>query len=199
MTPPDAPRTAAAPSEAFASLDPEVAAEDADEFSPPENLGARLGRHVSGLFLVGLVVMMGVEMLARSFFGWSIQWSNEIGGYALVAITFLTLASGQLGHAFHRVHFVEHRLSPLGRARLRLAFDLGAAAVTLVLLLEFIRFAWITFNSGDVAATSLMTPLWMPRLVLPIGLLLLTWAMVDTVRGDLRRMAHARAHAAART
>ena len=132
--------------------------------------------------------MMGAEMVVRSLFGWSIQFSNEIGGYALVAVTFLSLASGQLLHAYHRVHFVEARLSPAGRAWLRLAFDIAALVVSLVLLGELVRFEWITFNSGDVAATSLMTPQWMPRLVMPIGTLVLAWALTRTVLADWRRV-----------
>jgi hypothetical protein len=90
------------------------------------------------------------------------------------------------------VHFVEHRLGPVGQARLRLGFDLATLVVTAVLLAEFVRFEWITWNSGDVAATSLMTPLWVPRFVMPVGMLMLAWALLSTVRGDWRRLQAAR-------
>lgn len=161
---------------------------DADEFSPPEDLAARVCRWFSEWIVVGLVAMMGAEMLVRSVFGWSIQFSNEIGGYALVAITFLSLASGHLLHAYHQVHFVEARMSPLGRAWLRLAFDIAALVVSMVLLAELVRFEWITFKSGDVAATSLMTPLWIPRMVMAAGTLVLAWALLRTVAADWRRV-----------
>lgn len=72
------------------------ASSDADEFSPGEDLSARLGRWLVQTIVVGLIVIMGAEMLFRSAFGWSIQISNEVGGYALLAITFLSMASGQL-------------------------------------------------------------------------------------------------------
>jgi TRAP-type transport system small permease protein len=165
----------------------ELESEDADAFSPPEDGVSRAGRLLCEAMVVCLVVMMGVEMVARSIFGWSIQWSNEIGGYALVAITFLSLGSGQLLHAYHRVHFVEHRLAPSGRAALRLFFDVAALLVALVLLAELVRFEWITWRSGDVAATTLMTPLWLPRLAMPLGTLLLVLALSRTVVADLRR------------
>jgi TRAP-type C4-dicarboxylate transport system permease small subunit len=168
--------------------DLELDAADADAFAPGEDLFARVCRFISDWIVVGLVAMMGAEMLVRSLFGWSIQFSNEVGGYALVAITFLSLASGQLMHAYHRVHFVENKLSAKGRAWLRMVFDIGALAVTLVLLGELVRFEWITFQSGDVAATSLMTPQWMPRMVMPIGALALAWALLRTVAGDWRRV-----------
>ncbi|MBA2962017.1 MULTISPECIES: TRAP transporter small permease [Ramlibacter] len=166
----------------------ELDSADADAFSPTEGLAAAACRHVSEWIVVALVVMMGVEMVARTLFGWSIQFSNEVGGYALVAITFLSLASGQLLHAYHRVHFVEARLSPRGRAALRLAFDLASALVAFVLAAEMVRFEWLTWKSGDVAATELLTPLWMPRLILPVGCLVLAWAMLRTLAGDWKRL-----------
>lgn len=161
---------------------------DADAFSPAEDMASAACRWLSQWMVVGLVAMMGAEMVVRSLFGWSIQFSNEVGGYALVAIAFLSLGSGQVLHAYHRVHFVENRLSPRGRAALRLAFDIASLCVALVLAAEFIRFEWITWKSEDVAATSLMTPLWVPRLAMPIGALVLGWALLRTVLADLHRL-----------
>lgn len=166
----------------------ELESPDADQFAPREGISAILARWAGQLMVLALIVMMGVEMLVRTVFGWSIQVSNELGGYALVAITFLTLASGQFHHAYHRVHFLEHRLSERGKAMLRLVFDLASTVVTLVLLLEMIRFEWITWQSGDVSATVLLTPLWIPRLSMPIGCAVLAWAMLRTVAGDVKRL-----------
>ncbi|RYE83854.1 MAG: TRAP transporter small permease subunit [Hyphomicrobiales bacterium] len=174
-------------------IDVDGSSADADAFSPGEDWTARLARWITQAIVVGLVVMMGFEMLVRSAFGWSVQFSNEVGGYALVAITFLSLGSGQLLHAYHRVHFLDSRLGPVGRARMRLLFDLAAAAVSAVLLFEMTRFEWITWKSEDVAATSLMTPLWIPRLVMPLGVLVLTWALLRTLAGDWRRLRAAHA------
>ena len=162
--------------------------EDADGFSPSESLMERVTRWATQVAVVVLVVMMGIEMIARSAFGWSLQVTNELGGYALVAITFLGLASGQTEHAFHRVHLLDTRLSPAGRAGLRLAFDLATVVVSAVLFVEFVGFAWITWASGDVAATSLLTPLWIPRLAMPIGTLALTITLLRTVASDWRRL-----------
>jgi TRAP-type C4-dicarboxylate transport system permease small subunit len=167
---------------------PALTAIDADEFSPPESFLERITRWATEVAVVILVVMMGVEMIARSAFGWSLQFTNELGGYALVAITFLGLASGQADHAFHRVHMLDTRLSQAGRAGLRLVFDVATTVIAAVLTAEFVRFAWITWGSGDVAATNLLTPLWIPRLAMPIGTLALTITLLRTVAGDWRRL-----------
>ncbi|QIL79971.1 TRAP transporter small permease [Diaphorobacter sp. HDW4A] len=166
----------------------ESESEDSDVFSPAEDTPSRICRWISQLIVLGLIVMMGVEIVVRSLFGWSIQISNELGGYALVAISFLSLGSGQTLHAYHRVHFVEHKLGPVGRARLLFFFDIASLTVSLILLFEFIRFEWLTWNSGDVAATNLMTPLWIPRIALPIGAAVLCWALLRTVAADFRRL-----------
>jgi hypothetical protein len=71
---------------------------------------------------------------------------------------------------------------------MRIVFDLLAFAVAAVLLFEMARFEWITWKSDDVAATSVMTPLWIPRLVMPLGVLVLTWALLRTLAGDWRRL-----------
>ncbi|MDB5851656.1 MAG: tripartite AtP-independent periplasmic transporter subunit DctQ [Rhodoferax sp.] len=167
---------------------------DADAFSPAEGPVERVTRWATQAAVVFLVVMMGIEMIARSALGWSLQVTNELGGYALIAITFLGLASGQADHAFHRVHMLDARLSATGKAALRLVFDLATLAVSAVLCAEFTRFLWITWASGDVAATSLVTPLWMPRLAMPIGMLALVITLLRTVAGDVRRLRAARLH-----
>lgn len=177
--------TSAEPSPAPES---EAEREDADAFCPPEDKLAAVFRWASQAAVIGLILMMGVEMVVRSVFGWSIQISNEVGGYALLAITFLGFASGQLLHAYHRVHFLDHRLGPVGRARMRLMFDFASLVVIAVLSGELVRFEWITWKSQDVAATQLMTPLWIPRLVMPLGSLALVWALLRTLAADWRRL-----------
>jgi TRAP-type C4-dicarboxylate transport system permease small subunit len=124
----------------------------------------------------------------RSLFGWSLQVTNELGGYALVVITFFGLASGQAGHAFHRMHLLDDHISPTARALLRLLFDGATAAVALLLFEEFTRFTWITYQSGDVAATVLLTKLWIPRLAMPVGALALSLTLLRTIVGDWRRL-----------
>ena len=166
----------------------ELDSADADEFSPPEGHAARACRFVSEWIVVGLVVMMGAEMLVRSLFGWSIQFSNEIGGYALVAITFLSARFGTVAArlspcALRRGKDVARRPC-VAAACLRLrgpGCDGGAARRTGPLRVDHLPIR-------RLAATSLMTPQWIPRLVMPIGTLVLAWALLRTVASDWRRV-----------
>jgi TRAP-type C4-dicarboxylate transport system permease small subunit len=168
--------------------DPDVDSVEEDAFSPCETWMETATRWIIQVAVLLLVVMMGVEMIVRSVFGWSLQVTNELGGYALVVITFIGLSSGQAGHAFHRMHLLDDHLSHAGRAFLRLILDCATAAVAVILFVEFTRFSWITWQSGDVAATVLLTPLWLPRLAMPIGALALTLTLLRTLIADWRRL-----------
>ena len=48
-------------------------------------------------------------------FGTSLQITDEVGGYLLVALTFLSMSVAEAHGAFHRVEFVQMRLSPSAR------------------------------------------------------------------------------------
>jgi hypothetical protein len=50
-----------------------------------------------------------------------------------------------------------------------------------------VRLEWITWNSGDTAATWLMTPLWLPRLPMALGMLALVIGLAKAALAELRR------------
>ena len=168
-----------------------VDAVDADEFSPREDRLEWGFRWVTQIIVVLLMAIIGAEIVVRSLFGGSLQVTNELGGFALVALTFLSMSTCQVNHAYHRVHFLDTRLSPRGRAALRLVFDFLSLLVTLILVWQFARFEIISWKSGDVTSSNLMTPFWIPRTVMVLGVAGLAITLLRTIRGDLRRLAAA--------
>ena len=165
-----------------------VDAVDADGFSPREDRLEWVFRWVTQIIVVLLMVIIGAEVIVRSVFASSLQVTNELGGFALVALTFLSMSTCQVNHAYHRVHFLDARLSARGRATLRLVFDALSLVVALILVWQFARFEIISFKSGDVTSSNLMTPFWIPRAVMVIGVAGLAITLVRTIRGDLRRL-----------
>ena len=170
-----------------------IAHSQSDRFSPTEGVIETICRRVCALAIVLMMVMVGAELAARSLLGFSFQLTNEVGGYLLLGIAFLSLPVGQARHAFHRVELVDARLSPRLRALLTLVFDLFALIVTAALLWQFVRFEMQSWSSGETASTNLLTPLWLPRCLMPLGVAALGWTMGRTVWGDLRRLAAASA------
>ncbi|CAG4900019.1 TRAP transporter small permease [Paraburkholderia gardini] len=159
-----------------------------EEAHGAEGLVERSLRWVVHAVVIGLLAMMWGEMFVRAVLGMSLQISNEVGGYALVAICFLSLASGQSLHAYHRVQLVDRWLGPAARLRLKLLFDALSLLVACILLGEMVRFELLTWQSGDVAATSLMTPLWLPRVSMLLGVAGLACALIRTLVADARRL-----------
>ncbi len=86
---------------------------------------------VCNLFLLTMIVMIGAEVIARTVFGTSLQVTDEVGGYLLVALTFLSMSVAESHGAFHRVELVQMRLSP----SLRIVFWLPQASMGLGMVL----------------------------------------------------------------
>ena len=76
--------------------------------------------------LTVMLVVIGVDILTRSLFNFSFEISDELGGYMLVVIAFVSLPVCQISDSFHHVELVQSRLSPFGRAVSHVIFDLLA-------------------------------------------------------------------------
>ena len=89
--------------------------------------------------LVAMVVMINVEVVIRAF-GFTLDMVDEVGGYLLAALTFLmSLPVALVGNAFHRVEFVQARLSPANRQRITLGFTILPLAFAAILEWQFVR------------------------------------------------------------
>lgn len=133
---------------------------------------------VSSLALVAMIVLIGAEAIIRNVFHGSLQITSEIGGYLLVAVTFLSMSVAEANGAFHRVELVQARMSRRARIRLQILFDGFSLATCLLVAWQLWRLALNSWNSGDVAPTPLQTPLWLPQVVMGIGMSFLCLALL---------------------
>ena len=148
------------------------------------------------MWLCGIAVLaMGsiviLELVTRNLFGFSFEMSEEIGGYIIVGIAFVSLPVCQVYRAYHHVQFLQNRLSPRLRAASHLLFDALSLAFCLVLLWQLTRFVAATYRAGDTAPTLLGTPLWIPQATMPLGILLASVSLVRSMLGNWRRFAAA--------
>jgi len=130
--------------------------------------------------------MTSCEVFFRTLFNYSFEATDDLGGYLLVAITFLSLSVCQVRHAFHRIELVQARLSPRGRAWSSLIFTLLSIVFAVAVLWPLYFFELDSWRSGDVAPTVLAAPLWIPQLVMPLGLAILLFSLIKTALFDLR-------------
>jgi len=138
--------------------------------------------------LLTMLAVIGTDILTRWLFNFSLQISDEIGGYMLATITFLSLSVCQVNDSFHHVDIVQARLSERGRALSALVFDLLTLGFAALLLWHYVRLELTSWRFGERAPTYLETPLWLPRLVMAIGAAALCLAVLRTLALHLRRL-----------
>src|ERR1700684_550693 len=138
--------------------------------------------------LIVMLVVIGVDILTRSLFNFSFEISDELGGYMLVVISFLSLPVCQISDSFHRVELVQSRLSPFGRAVSHVIFDVLSLAFCGLLLWQLARFELTSFRFGDRAPTYLATPLWIPQAAMMLGAAAVCFSMVRTLAADVVRL-----------
>jgi len=130
--------------------------------------------------LVVLMVMTSCEVVARAVFNYSFQITDDVGGYLLVFITFMSLPVCQVRHSFHSIAFVQGRLSVRGKSWSRLVFTIMSILFAATMSWQLSLFELGVWRNGDVAATALATPMWLPQLSMSLGMTLLLYALLKT-------------------
>jgi TRAP-type transport system small permease protein len=142
----------------------------------------------SEVALVVMLVLIAIDIVSRWFFNFSFEVSDEVGGYMLVVISFVSLAACHVNRSFHEVEFVQARLSPRGRSLSRLVFGLLSLAASALLAWQYLRFELSSWRFGDVAPTYLATPLWLPRAAMSLGMLALCFSLCRTIVAEAQRL-----------
>lgn len=138
--------------------------------------------------LIIMLVVIGTDIFTRWLLHFSFEISDEIGGYMLATITFLSLSVCQVNDSFHHVELVQARLSARGRALSSLIFDLLTLSFAGLLFWHYVRLEMSSYRFGERAPTLLETPLWIPRLVMAIGAAALCLAVIRTILLHIRRI-----------
>lgn len=143
----------------------------------------------AGLVLVAIIGLTLVEVFSRYVLRNPLILSDEFGGYAMVAMSFLGLAYCAQKEGHIRITFVIERLPPLLAGRIRM--------ITLLLGFAFVALAaWVCWQFlGDSITRNmrsnsmLMTPLKWPQAAMPVGFTLFALALAArllTAFGDWR-------------
>jgi len=158
----------------------------------PEGPVERLCNFACMAAMVIMLGVIGVDIMTRAVLNFSFEVSDELGGYMLVVITFVSLPVCQVNDSFHHVEFVQSRLSARGRAISHVIFDLLSLAFAMALLWQLIRFEMSSWRFDDHAPTYLATPLWFPRLAMAVGAAALLFSMARTLVADIARLKRSR-------
>lgn len=137
------------------------------------------------VLVVAMALLICVEVVCRSMFGFSLMFTDEVAGYLLVALVFLGMPVALANGALFRVEFVLARLSPRPRAWLELVFNLLSLAVTLILVRELWRLVADSWTRGVRAPTVLATPLYIPQSLMVLGMATLACVLLLHILRDI--------------
>lgn len=141
-----------------------------------------------------LVVCLAVLVSLDATLRWTVNWSflvvDELGGYALVVLSFLGMSIALHEGALFRVEAIYDRLSPAVRAWLQVVFDVASLCFSSLLLWQVYGLASRSFDRGVVAPTTLLTPLWIPQAAMVLGALALTLVLVSRLWTGLSEASH---------
>ena len=100
-----------------AAPDAEFPGEELEEaFHPPPTLLERACMVICEFAIGVMAFIVILEIVTRNLFNFSFEMSEELGGYIIIGITFLSLPVCQVYRAYHHVQFIQTRLSPRLRA-----------------------------------------------------------------------------------
>ncbi len=136
------------------------------------------------IMLVLMVVITTIEVTLRPFH-LSLEMADEVGGYLLAAVTFLSLPVALAGDSFHKVEFLQTRLGARGRRLSAILFNLLSLGFACIMEWQLIRLVTRSYNSEVMASTQLATPLWLPQSAMLLGMSLLILTLLRELYRDL--------------
>jgi len=131
---------------------------------------SRMGRNVSSIFLLLMVILINLEVLGRYLFGFSTLICDEYSAYFFVGCTFLGFTySFRQGH-FLRVGIMVDRLPATAKSILHLAAAALGFSISVVVTYEVAMLTLISVRFDSVSIQPSATPLWLPQALMPLGM-----------------------------
>src|SRR5260370_5151822 len=155
----------------------------------PFTLIERISLWLSAFCMIGMVRLIVGGVLLRGVFNSTTEHSDELVGYLLVGLSFLSLALCQSRGAFHRVEMVQMRLGPRGQAVSALIFDLLSFGYIALTAWYFLQFVMSSYRREAMASTALGTPLWIPETAMVAGAVMLLIVLGNAIFHDVRKLA----------
>jgi TRAP-type C4-dicarboxylate transport system permease small subunit len=140
---------------------------------------------LGGLATLAITALVSFDVLMRYFLDQPQLFVDEVASFLQVLVVFWGLAYTFQAGGHIRVDLVTSHLPPGVRARLRVAtLALGAGFLALV--------SWVTGLSALAAyrhgrvSTVMLYPIWIPMLLIPSGLALMTLSLLVSLARQLR-------------
>ncbi len=137
---------------------------------------------IASVAVVLMVCLVVLEVLLRSTIGFSFGFVDELVSYLVVLVTFFGVCVTFRNNALFKVEMFYAKLSEASRRIL----DIFHALLSLGLCGILIYYAFFlissSFRRGTISQSKLETPLYIPQLIIPVGLIILAVFLIDFAR-----------------
>lgn len=146
--------------------------------------------YISGGFVLFMMFSIGYDVVMRHIFNAATIWADEVSGYLLVGIAFLGAAYTLTVEGHIRIETLMERLPTKKRQRLEFVTDVLSVAFLVVFTWQMYRLVKDSYVNVSLAPTLVRTPLYLPQLLLAIGL---TWLCLQLLAHIVQRTIDLRA------
>lgn len=141
---------------------------------------------VGGVLIALVALFITYDVALRYFFRSPTIWVLEVSIYLIMAGTFLSFAYALKEKAHVKVDFITSHLSLPTALALEICTSLLAVAYCVVLIEEGVKVVLVSYQRGEVSPTLLSVPQFIPKLLVPLGSILLLIQLVRLIAQLLR-------------
>src|SRR6478736_2747206 len=116
-----------------------------------------------------LLFFTAQEVFVRGVLGYSMEISEELGGYLLLFIGMVGLPLCITRDSFQRTEYVDGWLSPRAKTGMRMAIDILTLIGGVVMLWQYSRYFMSSYSAGYFSPSRLQTPQWVPVIPMVFG------------------------------
>lgn len=140
-----------------------------------------VGTFLSSLFMIFITILIGLEVLLRSVFDTTTHISTEYSTYFFIALVSLGLAYTMREDGHIRITLLTGRLKGKAKKIQEISTTVLALIISVFLFYHTVLMAYETYSLGMKADTVSETPLYIPQLAIPVGILLLIIQLIDRI------------------
>lgn len=154
----------------------------------------RFAESLCAVLILAIGIVVSYEVIARWVFGAPTIWAQEIAVYLLIACAFFGFAPTMQAGEHIQIDLLAKRLRERARLIVELIVCLCIAAYAGIAAWGGYEMVAQSFRYGRKSLTLLAVPVWIPQLVLPIGMVMLAivvlakaWQLTAQLRRDRLR------------
>ena len=131
-----------------------------------------ISQAVSSVSVIVMMIIVMMEIVARTFFQYSFLVMDEMSGYLMAATVFLGAVYAFDSGSFIRVEFLYEKSPEIVKRVLNIVFAAVVLVYCFLLTYYMIRLNLSDYRLGSTSTSILRTPLYIPKLSMSFGMVM---------------------------